>query len=263
MELTKRSWNVRAGRLARVVAFALACSAPALVAAANAVVEPVENPAPLVLATRKNDMAAARALLAANPRPDVNQRTADGTSALHWAVYHDRVDLIEQLLAAGADVKVKNDYGATPMSEAAVVGNAKVLRALLKAGADVESPNSDGQTALMIIARTSNVDAARVLIGRGAKVNAREQWRGQTPLMWAAAENQPAMVRLLVDHGAEVNARSSVNEWERQVTAGRACKRARPAASRHCSTPHAKVVPSARGFSSRRAPTGISRTPTG
>jgi len=214
-----RSRNIRVGSLTRVVAFALVCSAPALVTAANAVVEPVENPAPLVLAARKNDRAAARALLAANPRPDVNQRTADGTSALHWAAYHDDVDLIEQLIAAGVDVNAGNDYGATPMSEAAVVGNAKVLRALLKAGADIESPNADGQTALMIIARTSNVEAARLLITRGAKVNAREQWRGQTPLMWAAAENQPAMAQLLVEHGAEVNARSGVNVWERQVTA--------------------------------------------
>jgi ankyrin repeat protein len=183
------------------------------------VIDPVERDAPLVLALRKHDTAAALALLNAKPRPDVNQRTADGTSALHWAVYHNDADLVERLLAAGAKANVKNDYGASPMSEAAVTGNVQVLRKLLAAGADVESPNADGQTALMVIARTSNVDAAKLLISKRANVNATEQWRGQTPLMWAAAEGQPAMVKLLVQHGANVDARSMVNRWERQVTA--------------------------------------------
>jgi ankyrin repeat protein len=181
-------------------------------------VVPVENEAPVALAARQNDGAKLRALLDAKPRPDVNARTADGTSALHWAVYHNDVDLVDRLIAAGADVSAKNDYGATPLSEAAVVGNVQVLRKLLAAGTDIESPNADGQTALMIIARTSNVDAAKLLISKRANVNAVEQWRGQTPLMWAAAENQPAMVKVLVEHGAKVNARSSVNTWERQVT---------------------------------------------
>jgi ankyrin repeat protein len=202
----------------RVIALALALCAPALVAARDVVV-PVEKDAPVALAARANDGAKVRELLDAKPHPDVNARTADGTSALHWAVYHNDVDLVGRLLAAGADANARNDYGATPLSEAAVVGNVQVLRKLLNAGADVESPNGDGQTALMIIARTSNVDAAKLLISKRAKVNAVEQWRGQTPLMWAAAENQPAMVKVLVEHGAKVDARSNVNTWDRQVTA--------------------------------------------
>jgi ankyrin repeat protein len=184
----------------------------------GAVVEPVERPAPLVDLAHAGNDAAALALLSAQPRPDVDQRSSDGTTALHWAVYHNDVGLIDRLLAAHADVNARNDYGSTPLSEAAVVGNVSVIEKLLKAGADVEAANADGQTALMIVARTSNVEAARVLISHGAKVNAREQWRGQTALMWAAAEAQPAMVQLLVKHHALVNDRSHVNDWERQVT---------------------------------------------
>lgn len=185
--------------------------------AAGAVVLTTQ-PAPLVQAARTRDGAALGVLLAAQPRVDVNQRAADGTTALHWAVYNDDLALVERLLKAGANVDARNDYDATPLSEAAITGNVKVLRALLAAGANVESPNADGQTALMVVARTSNVEAARLLLERGAAVNAREQWRGQTALMWAAAESQPAMVALLIKHGAEVNARSDVNHWERQVT---------------------------------------------
>lgn len=186
---------------------------------ADSVVEPVENAAPLVIAARSHDTAGALALLGARPAADPNQRTADGTSALHWAVHHDDAELITKLLAAKADPNARNDYGATPMSEAAIRGDVKVLRALLAAGADVESANPDGQTALMILARTSNLEAAKLLIDHGANVNAHETWRRQTPLMWAAAEEQPAMVALLLKHGAAVDARSLVNNWPRQVTA--------------------------------------------
>ena len=173
--------------------------------------------APLVDAVKSGDRAAAVALI--GRRVDVNAPEADGTTALHWAVHQNDLDLAERLIRAGAKVNAKNDYGATPMSEAAITGNADMIEKLLKAGADVESPNADGQTALMVVARTSRVDAARALLRQGAKVNTVEQWRGQTALMWAAAESQPAMVKELVAAGADVNARSTINNWQRQVTA--------------------------------------------
>ena len=171
----------------------------------------------LIDAARNDDHGTAVALLA--ERADPNHAESDGTTPLHWAVHHDDADLVARLLEAGADVDVANDYGATPMSEAAVAANVAVLEALLEAGADVDSPNADGQTSLMVVARGGNTAAAKLLIERGADVNAREQRKGQTPLMWAVAQSHPTMVGLLLEHGAEVDARSTVNEWERMVTA--------------------------------------------
>src|SRR5438552_11151306 len=71
---------------------------------------------------------------------DVNAAESDGTTALHWAVHRDDVDLVDRLIRAGAKVNRTNDYGASPMSEAATVGNLAVLQKLLDAGASVESP---------------------------------------------------------------------------------------------------------------------------
>ncbi len=170
----------------------------------------------LLRAAQRND--ATVALAAIEDGVDVNARSPDGTTPLHWAVYNDNLALVERLLAAGADVSTTNEFGSTPLTEAATVGNAAVIEALLKGGAAVDAPGHDGQTALMVVARSGNTAAAEVLIAHGADVNAREQWREQTALMWAAAQSQPAMVELLIDHGAEVDARSAVNEWPRQVT---------------------------------------------
>jgi ankyrin repeat protein len=172
--------------------------------------------ASLLDAARADDTA--RALTAIDEGADVKALAADGTTALHYAVYNDNAVLVERLLAKGADAKAANQFGSTPLTEAATIGNAGVLAQLLDAGADVESPGADGQTALMIVARGSNVAAAKLLLERGANPNATELWRQQTALMWAAAQRQPEMVKLLIEHGAQVDARSIENNWPRQVT---------------------------------------------
>ena len=126
---------------------------------------------------------------------------------------------VKRLLRAGADVSLANNYGATPMSLAAEVGNTEMLKLLLEAGADADSPNPDGQTALLAVARTGNVEAAQLLLNQGATVDAREKWGGQTALMWASARRHPEMMQLLISKGADVNARSIDRNYQRHVTA--------------------------------------------
>lgn len=163
----------------------------------------------LVLAAQDGNKAAALKLI--DQKVDVNVPSGDGTTALHWAVFHSDVELVDRLLKAGANANAKNEFGATPMSEAAAAGDTGVIEKLLKTGANPDSPGPDGQTALMIVARSTNVAAARLLIGSGANVNAAETQKKQTALMWASAQKQPEMVKLLVSSGANVNARATVN----------------------------------------------------
>ena len=51
---------------------------------------------PLVRAAKQKDTAAVRALL--QQRVDVNAAEGDGATALHWAAYHDDLELVELLL---------------------------------------------------------------------------------------------------------------------------------------------------------------------
>jgi len=88
----------------------------------------------LIEAAKANDSAGALALI--KDKADVNATESDGTTPLHYAVYHDDVALVESLLKAGAKASVTNSYGSTPLSEAAVRGDVRVLQMLLKAGAD-------------------------------------------------------------------------------------------------------------------------------
>jgi ankyrin repeat protein len=171
----------------------------------------------LVQAVKAGDKTAAAALL--QQRVDVNAPEADGTTALHWAVRQDDLDMVDRLIRAGADAKAVNRYGVSALYLACVNGSAATIEKLLKAGSDANAIGTEGEAALMTAARTGSVEAARVLLAHGADVNAKESWRGQTALMWAAAERHPAMVRELIAHGADVSARSIIQKWERQNTA--------------------------------------------
>jgi ankyrin repeat protein len=157
--------------------------------------------APLAAAVQRSDRAAIRQLL--DRKVGINAAQPDGTTALHWASYHDDLDLVSRLLAAGADVRATNRYGVTPLSIACQNGNAGIITKFLDAGADANAALPGGETMLMRAARTGKVDAVRVLLARGADLHAKELRRGQTALLWAAAEGHVAVIEELIKAGAD------------------------------------------------------------
>jgi uncharacterized protein len=171
----------------------------------------------LVNAVKNGDKAGVSTLL--QQKIDVNASEADGTTALHWAARADDLETADRLIKAGANPKIANRYGITPLYLASVNGSAPMIEKLLKAGADANEVTSEGETALMTAARTGNVAAAKVLLANGAKVDAKETWQGQTALMWAVGQKHTEMVKELIANGAEVNVRSATKIWERQNTA--------------------------------------------
>src|SRR2546427_575916 len=147
---------------------------------------------------------AVRALL--QKKVDVNAPQLDGTTALHWAVRADDLEVADLLIRAGANVAAANREGVMPMQLAALNGSAAMIEKLIKAGAIPNAPLSKfGDTTLMLAARTGKTDAIKVLADNGAQVNAVETWGGTTALMWAVSERHLDAVQLLIDNHADVN----------------------------------------------------------
>jgi len=158
-------------------------------------------------AAQRGDKQAVRNFL--RQKADVNTPQVDGSTALHWVVQADDVELADLLIKAGAKVSAVNVAGATPLLLASVNGSAGMIGRLLVAGADANAPlTKSGDTALMMASRTGKLEAVRVLLDRGAKVNTQETWGGTTALMWAVAEKHPPVTKLLIERGADVNVRS-------------------------------------------------------
>jgi ankyrin repeat protein len=159
--------------------------------------------ASLVDAAEQHDRASVRALLETGA--DVNLAQVDGTTALHWAAFHDDAELVALLLRAGAEVNAANRYGVPPLAQACINGNAAIVKLLLEAGGDANAALKGGETVLMLAARSGSAEAVQALLARGANPNASERL-GQTVLMWAAAEGQTDVIHALIQAGADINA---------------------------------------------------------
>ena len=166
-------------------------------------------------AAMNRDMVAVRALLA--QKVDVNAPGTDGTPALHWFVRTGDVESAKLLINAGANAKLANRVGLTPLALASTDGNAPMIRALLDAGADANEVDLAGETPLMAASRAGNVDAVRLLLDRGASVDTKEKASQGTALMVAVRENQPGVVQLLIERGAEVAAQTRTGAEPRFV----------------------------------------------
>ena len=183
----------------RLIYFALGLLCAAASLAAN-------GPA-LVDAARSGDLAAVRSLL--NGGADPNAVAPDGSTAVHWAVHRDSLEMLNALLGAGARPDRPTRYNVAPLTLAAENGNALLIERLLAAGADADTVSEEGQTALMTAARNGSVAAVRALLRRGAKADLTESFRGQTALMFAAGEGNTEAAGLLLEVGAKLNARST------------------------------------------------------
>ena len=88
----------------------------------------------------------ARLLLELGANPSLASANALHLAPLHSAVAADSFELVDLLLARGAEVDPKESSGATPLHNAAGHGNAAIIERLLAAGADPAAATRDGKT---------------------------------------------------------------------------------------------------------------------
>lgn len=152
----------------------------------------------LLGAIKAGDAVGASALLEREPGL-ANSRGSGGLSPIMLATYVGRPDLVELLLASGAEVDV---------FAAAARGDVGRLEALLAAdAAHVEARSPDGWTPLHLAAHFGHKRAARALLDRGAAPDARSgNAMLNTPLHAALAGRHADVAELLLAYGAAVNA---------------------------------------------------------
>ena len=161
----------------------------------------------LVDAAKSGDRYALESLLRNKANP--NTADVDGTTALHWASYHDDLESVDLLLGAGANVNAASDLGATPLWAASQNGSTRMVRRLLEAGANPNLSLLAGETPVMVAARSGFPQLVELLLAKGAGPNAHGT-RGQTALMWAVSEKHPDVTKVLLAHGADIRAKSDV-----------------------------------------------------
>lgn len=104
----------------------------------------------LMKAAEKDDLAAFRKALARR-RVKINAHGALGNRPLHVvAGKWGQAGLIEQVIARGAVIDIRNLRGQTPLHLAVEHGNLEAARALLERGADLGAEDLEGVTPLQV-----------------------------------------------------------------------------------------------------------------
>lgn len=100
---------------------------------------------------------------------DVNSRDAAGTPMICIAARHNRREMIERLLALGADINaVSKDRGYSAVMDAVWKSNTEIVEFLVERGANLGYISRDGQPVLVLAVGTGNEKVCRILAEHGA-----------------------------------------------------------------------------------------------
>ncbi len=137
------------------------------------------------------------------------------------------IDIINALLAKGADLEARTNDGRTALFLSVSDGNTVIAQYLMDKGADVNvklatTDGYDGYTPLLYAAQ---YDRGRnpvmlSLLAKGADVNVRGKSNGYTAVIYAAWKGNMEILTALLERGANVNARTRDGETALMYAAG-------------------------------------------
>ena len=169
---------------------------------------PPTAPEHLLAAATSGDVELVESLLLEDHK--ARDRHERGSTFLHLAAAQKHPEVLDVLVADGADVDALDENGWTPLVVAAQSDQLGAARILLAAGADVNTVDKHGNTLLQDVASRYSTNMARVLLSNGADINAANE-HGYTALHCAVREERTEMAALLLESGAEVDASGAVD----------------------------------------------------
>ncbi|MBV9851236.1 MAG: ankyrin repeat domain-containing protein [Armatimonadetes bacterium] len=166
----------------------------------------------------------------------IRSRDEGRYTPLFWAAAEGDVDVVRWLLRHGADVNATGGNKFTPLH---VTQSPAVVRLLIRAGANTRLIDAWGKTPLQAVAEMKRVAAARAMLAEGCRldltsalwlgmrdrarhmiladpvctrqvIQGPDLWENTSPLGIAAGQGDAAMVRLLLKAGAPVNSATEI-----------------------------------------------------
>jgi hypothetical protein len=119
------------------------------------------------------------------------------------------LEIIELLLANGAEIDARGCSKRTPLYTAIETKKFKAARLLLERGADVNAQYCNYSTALDCAIRTEGLEAVLLLLEYGADINQIISETQFTGLGRAIADNREDVVNAFLEHGADINVKNS------------------------------------------------------
>jgi hypothetical protein len=124
-------------------------------------------------------------------------------SSLANAILNGDIASVSQFLRYEQNLNVLDEYGFTPLIEAAIVENVEMMALLLNHHADPNFQDANGGTALQWAVENNNIELCQLLLKHRANPNT-YNFSGQPVLVMPILRNQTALRQLLVRAGADL-----------------------------------------------------------
>lgn len=167
----------------------------------------------------RGDIAGVKSYLAKGQ--NVDQRDWKQRTGLELAIILKRTEMIDLLIAEGANVNRRNKGGRTPLIWASMrFGSVEVINTLIDAGADPNGTDTVGQTPLLYSVLYGSPDQTKALVLRGADPDQMmtRKWKASV-LSVAIRQKKSAAVQIMVAGGADVEARDARGKNAREQAA--------------------------------------------
>ncbi|XP_071572549.1 uncharacterized protein [Temnothorax nylanderi] len=139
---------------------------------------------------------------------DVDAITYDNLTPLCFAAQEGYEEIVEILIAGGANVNVKSTENVTPLHLAAVNGHDNVVKVLLDNKANINVKNNDDRTPDELAVARGHLQVIKLLMQYKKIDIVSKRNDDYTILHIASEESNLEMIKYLVDKGSDVNAKN-------------------------------------------------------
>jgi uncharacterized protein len=146
-------------------------------------------------------------------------------TALMTAVNHNDIHAVENLIKKGADVNELDANQDAPLVIAAFKGYTEIVESLLAAGADITAVDPGMKaTALHAAAYAGRTEAAKVLIAYKIDIDKQGPYNGYTALHDAIWQNNVETAQVIIEAQANLEIKSKDGQTALDLAKARDCK---------------------------------------
>ena len=167
--------------------------------------EPERGETGLIVAMRWDANRVFKELLA-HPKVNLEETSANGTTALMMAAFKHNKAAVQALIAKGAQV---NRKGWTALHFAAAAGDLDIMSMLLEHHAYIDAGSPSGLTPLMLAAREGMEDAVKLLLEQGADATLKDGAYHVDAAEFATRAEKPWIAKAIHAHLAKLAAKKS------------------------------------------------------
>lgn len=144
-----------------------------------------------------------RILLGEEYKCNPNSCDSNGQSPLLWATRNGHEDVIDLMIAANANLEVRDkEEGATPLIWAARKGYKNVVNLLLEKGGEINAKDNRGRTPLSLAALHKHESIMKLLLNKGGTVDSNDK-KGNVKLLANTQVERPAALKMLIEHWSD------------------------------------------------------------